>query len=337
MFAPTVTGSPMENACSVITRHEPGGRGFYSGVLALLERDADGAEQLDAPILIRTAHLDGTGTVRVSAGATLVRHSDPRSEVAETAAKARGMLAALGLRPRRDLSYAVSLADLPGVAQTLAARNETLSPFWLSPQETRPDPDLLGRSVLVVDAEDTWTQMLAHQVRHFGMGAAVRRWDTVREADLAGHDLVLFGPGPGDPDDAADPRISRLRELITAQLAGARPLLAVCLSHQVLARLAGLEITKLERPNQGVQLAVDLWGRRARLGFYNTFVARPGPASVVRGGSPTPLEVAVDPDHDAVVALRGPGLSTIQGHAESVLSRDGLVVLHELMRYAVHR
>lgn len=334
MFAPTVTGSPMENACTVIKRHEPAGRGYYSGVLALVDLDEEGGERLDAPILIRTAHVDDAGTITVSAGATLVRHSDPRSEVAETSAKARGVLAALGLRPRRDLGYAVHLGSLPGVAKDLASRNEALSPFWLSPQEARPDPDLAGRRVLVVDVEDTWTQMLAHMVRHVGMGAQVRRWEQVQVDDVIDPvwDLVLFGPGPGDPGDLSDERIVRLRDLISARLDADLPVLAVCLSHQVLASLAGLEIAKLSRPNQGVQLPVDLWGEVRRIGFYNTFVARPPEQPPVLLGRE--LEVAVHADGQGVVALRGRGVATIQGHAESVLSRDGLVTLHELLRHA---
>lgn len=337
MFAPTVTGSPMENACTVIRRHEPDGRGYYSGVLALVDLDEEGGERLDAPILIRTAHVDDAGEVTVSAGATLVRHSDPRSEVAETAAKARGMLAALGLRPRRRLGYDVQLASLPGVAEDLAARNETLSPFWLSPQESRPDPDLAGRRVLVVDAEDTWTQMLAHMVRHVGMVAEVRRWEQVDPDDVIdpSWDLVLLGPGPGDPTDLSDPRIVRLRELAGARLASGLPLLAVCLSHQVLAAMAGLEIVKLARPNQGVQIPVDLWGEVRRIGFYNTFVARPPAVGAAVSVGGRPLDVAVHEPHDAVVALRGPGVATIQGHAESVLSRDGLVTVHSLLRQAL--
>lgn len=335
MFAPTVTGSPMENACSVIRRHEPDGRGYYSGVLALLDLDEEGGERLDAPILIRTAHVGDDGTITVSAGATLVRHSDPRSEVAETAAKARGVLAALGLRPRRSLGYDVQLASLPGVAEALASRNESLSPFWLSPQESRPDPELAGRRVLIVDAEDTWTQMLAHMVRHVGMVAEVRRWEQVTEVDVVDEelDLVLFGPGPGDPRDLTDGRVVRLRALLRARLEADLPVLAVCLSHQVLADLAGLQIAQLSPPNQGVQLPVDLWGQTRRIGFYNTFVARPpaGPASVAG----RPLEVAVHEPDDAVVGLRGPGVATIQGHAESVLSRDGLVALHGLIRHAL--
>ncbi|HEU4672475.1 MAG TPA: chorismate-binding protein, partial [Candidatus Limnocylindrales bacterium] len=95
MFAPTVTGSPVENACRVIDRHEPYGRGYYSGVVALIGRDEDGRQTLDSSILIRTADIDRAGRARMGVGATLVRHSDPMSEVAETRAKAAGLLAAL--------------------------------------------------------------------------------------------------------------------------------------------------------------------------------------------------------------------------------------------------
>ncbi|MGC1210643.1 MAG: chorismate-binding protein, partial [Micromonospora sp.] len=97
MFAPTVTGSPMENACRVIARHERAGRRYYAGVLALLGRDAGGRQTLDAPILIRTAEISPAGDLRVPVGATLVRHSTAEGEVAETHAKAAGVLAALGL------------------------------------------------------------------------------------------------------------------------------------------------------------------------------------------------------------------------------------------------
>lgn len=49
MFAATVTGSPVQNACRVIERHEVGGRGYYAGALALLGTDESGAQTLDSP------------------------------------------------------------------------------------------------------------------------------------------------------------------------------------------------------------------------------------------------------------------------------------------------
>lgn len=49
MFAATVTGSPVQNACRVIERYEPGGRGYYAGALALIGRDGGGVQTLDSP------------------------------------------------------------------------------------------------------------------------------------------------------------------------------------------------------------------------------------------------------------------------------------------------
>src|SRR5207244_12755808 len=59
MFAPTVVGSPIENACRVVARHEARGRGYYGGVLALLGHDEAGRQTLGAPLLIRTAEFAG--------------------------------------------------------------------------------------------------------------------------------------------------------------------------------------------------------------------------------------------------------------------------------------
>ncbi|RBL81579.1 phenazine-specific anthranilate synthase component I, partial [Streptomyces cavourensis] len=74
MFAPTVTGSPLESACRVINQYEPEGRGYYSGVVALLGRDEEGGHALDSSILIRTADISAAGRLRIGVGATLVRH-----------------------------------------------------------------------------------------------------------------------------------------------------------------------------------------------------------------------------------------------------------------------
>ena len=146
MFAPTVTGSPIENACRVIARHERRGRGYYAGVLALLGHDDQGRQTLDAPILIRTAEISPDGALRVPVGATLVRHSTPDGEVAETHTKAAGVLAALGLRPSGPSRGTPPALDTAEIQQALAARNTDLARFWLD--ERRPGrPDVLAGTV----------------------------------------------------------------------------------------------------------------------------------------------------------------------------------------------
>lgn len=338
MFAPTVTGSPMQSACSVITRREHTPRGYYSGVAALFTPapDAPGRHDLDAPILIRTAYL-ADGMVRVPVGATLVRHSDPRGEVSETHGKAAGLLGAIGALPAdagddpdRPAADAVPLAADPGIAAQLRKRNARLSAFWLHPQGGTEGP-FLGRSALVVDAEDRFTTMLAHQLRHLGFEARVVAWQEVDESGAARADLLVAGPGPGDPRDAADPRILRMRELVSARLAAGSPLLAVCLSHQILAERLGAELAPLDAPHQGLQREVDLFGEQAAIGFYNTFTARVAPG-VTRLGL---ADVAADPRTGDVWALRGPALASIQGHVESILSRDGMRTLERLVAHAL--
>ncbi|MFD5626260.1 anthranilate synthase family protein [Streptomyces sp. NPDC127072] len=331
MFAATVTGSPVQNACRVIERHEVGGRGYYAGALALLRRDAGGAQTLDSPILIRTADIDAAGRLRVPVGATLVRGSDPAGEVAETHAKAAGVLAALGVRegrPREE-GAGVRLADDPRVRAALDGRRAALAPFWLRMRERT---DALEGHALVVDGEDTFTAMLAHVLRSSGLDVTVRRYDEpgLREVVLRHAGPVVLGPGPGDPGDLRDPKMRFLRELTAEVLRTHRHgVLGVCLGHELIAAELGLEIVRKDVPYQGAQTEIDLFGRAETVGFYNSFVARcdDGAAAELAAHG---VEVARDGTGE-VHALRGPGFAGVQFHPESVLSLRGSDVVRELL------
>lgn len=331
MFAATVTGSPVQNACRVIERHETGGRGYYAGALALLGRDAGGAQTLDSPILIRTADIDADGGLRVPVGATLVRGSDPAGEVAETHAKAAGVLAALGVRPSRPGTEAgrPKLAGDPRVRAALDGRRASLAPFWLRMQEPS---DALEGHALVVDAEDTFTAMLAHVLRSSGLAVSVRRYDEegLREAVLGHAGPVVLGPGPGDPSDPADPKMRFLRAL-TADVLGERRhgVLGVCLGHELIAAELGLDIVRKEVPYQGAQTEIDLFGRQETVGFYNSFTARCDDESAAELAAHG-VEVSRAADGE-VHALRGPGFAGVQFHPESVLTLNGAAVVRELV------
>lgn len=347
MFAPTVTGSPMQNACTVIKRHETSPRGYYSGVAALFTPSAGAAgHDLDAPILIRTAYLVD-GRLRVPVGATLVRHSDPDGEVGETHGKAAGVLGAIGAIPRDEAAERAArdedapaevrapLGDDPEIAALLASRNERLAPFWLNPQDDEPHGIGSGLTALVVDAEDRFTTMLGHQLHHLGFAVVITPWNEVTDASVAAADLVVAGPGPGDPRDLSSARIARLRSVVDARRASGRPLLAVCLSHQMLADTLGIELAPLASPHQGLQKTVDVFGVPASIGFYNTFTARVAPGTTTVGDAEHVTEVSADAVSGDVYALRGPGYASVQGHLESILSRDGLETLERLIAHAL--
>ncbi|MEU5160375.1 anthranilate synthase family protein [Streptomyces sp. NPDC020875] len=360
MFAATVTGSPVQNACRVIERHEVGGRGYYAGALALLGRDGGGAQSLDSPILIRTADIAADGGLRVPVGATLVRNSVPGNEVAETHAKAAGVLTALGVGPGRAPAAptGVRLADDPRVRAALDARRAGLAPFWLRLQEPADGPltgeratasasaggtarsrggRLPAGHALMVDGEDTFTAMLAHLLRSTGLEVTVRRFDEpgLRETVRDHHGPVVLGPGPGDPADPADPKMRVLRTIAAELLDGhSHGVLGVCLGHELIAHELGLRLVRKATPYQGAQERIDFFGRPETVGFYSSFTAHCDDASARRLGSRA-IEVARDPATGEVSALRGPGFASVQFHPESVLTLDGPGLVAELLRESV--
>ncbi|MFF2818017.1 chorismate-binding protein [Kitasatospora cineracea] len=343
MFAATVTGSPVQNATRVIDRYERGGRGYYSGALALIGRSASGGQQLDSPICIRAADIDpADGSLVVRVGATLVRHSDPHSEVAETHAKAAGVLSAIGARPARSARQSAArprLGEDHRVQAALDARRAGLAPFWLRMQQ--PAAPLPGADTLIVDGEDTFTAMLAHLLRSLGHTVTVLRHDTpgLRERAAAHPGPLVLGPGPGDPADPDDPKMALLRPIVADALAAARtgartaPLLAVCLSHQLLAAQLGLPLARKAVPHQGAQESIDLFGTRRTVGFYNTFTARCDDQAAARLAAEG-VELARDARTGDVHALRGPGFAGLQFHPESVLTREGVRIVADLLRTA---
>lgn len=87
----TITGCPKVRCMEIIAELEGVGRGPYTGAFGYLDRNGD----LDLNILIRSFWLRDS-TLRFRAGAGIVADSQLDAELAETRAKARGLLRALG-------------------------------------------------------------------------------------------------------------------------------------------------------------------------------------------------------------------------------------------------
>lgn len=330
MYAATVTGSPVENACRLIKAYEPEGRGYYAAALALFGRDADGAPVVDSPIVIRTADVDLEGNLKVTAGATLVRDSVPAYEVAETHAKAGGILSAFGLVPPAPVpttDVATLVAD-EEVLIALASRNNRLSGFWLADQAGTPvDPRLIGRRAVILDGEDDFVNMLRHMLTRMGVSSAVVRHEDYADGVLDDYDLVIVGPGPGDPRADDDPKMANLRAAVARLLEREQPFFAVCLGHQALCHQLGIPLAYKDIVFQGTQAQVWLDGKPQRVGFYNTFVGRPDDATTLPDG----VRVDADPDTGDVHAVAGPHYRGVQFHAESILTERGFEIVHDLV------
>jgi anthranilate synthase component 1 len=86
----TITGCPKVRCMEIIAELEGTGRGAYTGAIGYINRDGS----CDLNILIRTITSHGHA-LSFRAGAGIVADSDPSHELAETRAKAEGLLRAL--------------------------------------------------------------------------------------------------------------------------------------------------------------------------------------------------------------------------------------------------
>lgn len=347
LHAPTVTGSPVENACRVIARHEPRGRGYYSGIVGLVGRDGSGARRLDSAILIRTADIGPDGSLRLAAGSTIVRDSVPTGEAAETASKVAGLMGSLTPPPAPDQPAADNPGTTPAAAgrpgrpdtaveQALRSRNEGLSTFWLRRSvEGDATSGPTGPRIDVLEAEDTFTTMIAYQLRSLGALVRIVPWHRSGEVLDATPpaDLVVLGPGPGAPDDPDSPKMRTLRACARALLDAGRAVAGVCLGHQVLCAVLGLSLVRLPRANQGRRRVVELHGLRWSVGFYNSYAAFTDPTGdIAAAAAPDGRRVRMSRgDEGDVLALHGPGLSTMQFHPESFLTEHGPALLRAMI------
>ncbi|GAA2350542.1 isochorismate synthase DhbC [Saccharopolyspora halophila] len=89
---PAVCGTPPDRARSAIAETEPFERGYYAGMVGWCDADGDG----EWVVAIRCADVEDE-SLRLFAGAGIVAGSEPAEELAETTAKFRTALSAMGL------------------------------------------------------------------------------------------------------------------------------------------------------------------------------------------------------------------------------------------------
>lgn len=99
----SITGAPKVRAMQIIRELEPEARGPYCGAIGIIGLNGD----MQLNLAIRTMRVHG-GVARLAVGGAIVVDSDPDEEYAETGAKARGMLAALGARTPDEPSVPVA-------------------------------------------------------------------------------------------------------------------------------------------------------------------------------------------------------------------------------------
>jgi anthranilate synthase/aminodeoxychorismate synthase-like glutamine amidotransferase len=186
-------------------------------------------------------------------------------------------------------------------------------------------------SVLLVDNYDSFTYNLAQALGALGASVDVVRADDDRlvAALDAKPDRVVISPGPGRPEVAG-----RSPSLVREAPERGIPTLGVCLGLQCAAIAFGARVVRAPEPRHGKTSFVRHDGK-------GIFKGVPDPTEATRYHSlmvdetslPTDLAVTARSDDGVVMALRHARLplEAVQFHPESVLTKDGMLMLENFL------
>jgi anthranilate synthase component 2 len=186
--------------------------------------------------------------------------------------------------------------------------------------------------LLMIDNYDSFTWNLVQYFGELGEDVRVVRNDALTLAALRALDpaAIVISPGPGTPDDAG------ISLEIIERLAGATPILGVCLGHQAIGQAFGGKIVRARSIMHGKTSPIHHDGRGVFHGLPSPFEATRYHSLVVEQASlPACLEISAwtlgaDGSIDEIMGLRHRSLPVegVQFHPESILTRHG----HDLLR-----
>ena len=172
--------------------------------------------------------------------------------------------------------------------------------------------------IAVIDNRDSFVFNLVRYLEELGCECTIFENKVACEA-LASFDGILISPGPGDPKGAGN----CLAIVDWAALTG-KPLLGVCLGHQVIAEAFGGEVGSANRLLHGETSKVEHDGRGLFDGIPNDFTATRYHSLGIRE-IPKVLKVTARSEDGEIMGIEHESAKIfgVQFHPESVLTEHG--------------
>jgi anthranilate synthase component II len=177
--------------------------------------------------------------------------------------------------------------------------------------------------ILLLDNYDSFTFNLYQALSELGAEVLVRRNDMITVDEVAKLvptlDGIVISPGPCTPGEAG------ISVPLVQRLAGAVPILGVCLGHQAVGAAFGGRIVRAPRLMHGKVSMIAHDGAGVFAGLPNPFQATRYHSLIVeRSTLPPDLEITAEAD-GLVMGLRHRSLPVegVQFHPESILTPTG--------------
>ncbi|MEO8845787.1 MAG: aminodeoxychorismate/anthranilate synthase component II [Kofleriaceae bacterium] len=188
-------------------------------------------------------------------------------------------------------------------------------------------------NVLLVDNYDSFTYNLAQYLGELGAIVTVERNDaiSVEQIQQRSPDAIVISPGPCTPNEAG------ISMDVIRDLAGAIPILGVCLGHQSIGQVFGGRIVRAPRVMHGKVSKIFHDEKGLFEGVENPFIATRYHSLVIAPESlPDCLEVTAKTWEDEIMGVRHKQLRVegVQFHPESIMTTAGKALLANFLKMA---
>ncbi|HSR13420.1 MAG TPA: aminodeoxychorismate/anthranilate synthase component II [Thermodesulfobacteriota bacterium] len=184
--------------------------------------------------------------------------------------------------------------------------------------------------ILMIDNYDSFTFNLVQYLGELGSECRVFRNDRIAPAELfqMKPDYLVVSPGPCTPREAG------ISSQAILGLAGAVPILGVCLGHQCIGAAFGGKIVRAARLMHGKSSLIHHDGRTVYRGLPNPFRAiRYHSLIVERESLPACFEISAETREGEIMGLRHKehAIEGVQFHPESIMTEGGKSLLKNFL------
>jgi anthranilate synthase/aminodeoxychorismate synthase-like glutamine amidotransferase len=104
--------------------------------------------------------------------------------------------------------------------------------------------------ILLADHQDSFTRNLEHLLAGFDEVLVLDRRE-IDEPSCRDADMIVFSPGPGNPDQYPE------TQAICREWTGKKPILGICLGFQLILQVEGARITRQSQVLHGVETEIE--------------------------------------------------------------------------------
>lgn len=182
-------------------------------------------------------------------------------------------------------------------------------------------------TIAIIDNRDSFVFNISRYLEELG-ASVVHCENTIHPAALADFDALLISPGPGTPEQAGSSM-----EIVRWASEIKKPLLGVCLGHQVIARTFGFDVIGAPKLIHGYTSKIEHQGAGIFSGLPSGFNGTRYHSLAVREVAP-PLLVTARSEDGTIMGLQHETLPIhgVQFHPESILTEFGHEILENWLQ-----